>query len=201
MAERKGFSNDGGEVPADVPPALHIDDADRGTCSACGDSTYRPEGTTPSGRRLRIPKYCETCKTAKTPTKGTATRTRRRPAVDVEAGMTEFYTTLGLLVAMKDPQAGTMIVGERRMQQLVEGAADRDYSMADDAGKAWANVAASHPAWDKALRQFLATGVWAELANAHAPAVALVIRRRPRFLLRVRQWFARRWGRGNGNVS
>lgn len=197
MAEDSTFPDEATPPVEDIPPALQIAEADRGTCSSCGNPTYRPEGKTPTGRKPRIPKYCETCKTVKGPSKGTAGRTRKRSTVDIQAGMTELYTTLGLMVAVKDPELGTLIVGQRRLKKMLETPAE-DFSIAEDAGKAWGDVAAVHPNVEQTLQRMLATGVWAELANAHAPLAALAIQRKPRLLTRLRGWFGRRWGR-NGS--
>lgn len=172
----------------DVP--FLADSEDIGTCSDCGNPTYRPDGKSPTGRKLRVPKKCDACKTTKTTTSGVVRRTRKP---DIQDGVTELYTSLGMLAMMKDQQLGMLIIGQRRLEELaasMEGQSAPN-GIADDAGKAWANVAANNPAVAKALEKMLETGIWAELINAHVPLLGLVIARKPK-LGRLKTWALRR---------
>jgi hypothetical protein len=105
--------------------------------------------------------------------------------------MTELYTSLGLLIATRDPELGTMIVGPQRLKALID-ANSGEFSVATDAGKAWASVAANNPAVAGVLEKMLATGVWAELGNAHIPLVALAVQRKPTLITRVRAYISAR---------
>jgi len=190
---RLEFSDNSAATSTELPPGLDVDPEDTGTCASCGSPTYRPPGQSPTGRKLRIPKYCESCKPSKSAAKPGATRRRR--GVDIEGGMTELYTSVGLILATRDPELGTMIVGPQRMKTILE-AGTGEYSLAVDAGRAWANVAANNPAVANVLEKMLATGVWAELGNAHVPLVALAVQRKPKLLTRVRNYISdRRTGR------
>lgn len=172
----------------DVP--FLADNEDIGQCSDCGNPTYRPDGKSPTGRKLRVPKKCDACKGAKTASSGTVRRSRKP---DIQDGVTELYTSIGMLAMMKDQQLGMMIIGQRRLEELaasMEGQSAPS-GIADDAGKAWANVAANNPAVEKALSKMLETGIWAELINAHVPLLGLVIARKPK-LGRLKTWALRR---------
>lgn len=161
------------ELPDDLPPALVVDvaDPDVGQCKECGIPVRRPNGESPTGRKLRIPKFCDDCKAAPKAASGTVTRRRRSTNPDIAKGMTELYSTVGLLILPKDPQLGMMIVGEKRLQELMGQQDGPAPSIAEAAGNAWAHVAANNPMVADLLGPMLKTSVWAELMAAHLPVV------------------------------
>jgi len=170
------------DVPIDfdaLPPALEIDTSnpDVGSCKTCGTTVHRPPGMSPTGRKLRIPRYCDECK--KSPVQKEK-RTRRSSNPDIAAGMTDLYTMVGMFILPKDPQLGIAIVGEQRLAQILGQQDGPSQSIAEACGAAWAHVAASNPAVAEFIAPMLKTSVWAELATAHAPVVGHVLAKKPR---------------------
>lgn len=181
----------------ELPPALVVDtsDADIGQCQSCGLTVRRPAGKTPGGRQKRIPKYCDDCKNiAKTSGNSPSPRRRKSSNPDIQQGMTDIYTTIGMLIFPKDPDLGMAIIGEQRLAELMGKGTGPAPSVAEAAGAAWAHVAASNPAVAAIIEPMLKTSVWAELLNAHTPIVARVLAKLPKRKLRMK--FAR-WRKPN----
>lgn len=164
-----------------MPPvalAISTKDSNTGECASCGALTIRPAGTSPTGRKKRIPKFCDDCKQTKKP----ATTTRRKSAnMDIAETMTEMYTAVGLMILPKDPALGIAIVGQKRLLELEQAGQGEVQSIAEAAGNAWAHVAANNPMVAQFLTSMTKTTVWGELALAHAgliPHVAPKIAKR-----------------------
>ena len=157
-----------------LPPALDaipVND-NVGSCATCGRDVYRPDGQTTTGRKKRIPKYCNECKTDRKPTATVARRSGSK--VDIAAGMTGLYEAIGMAVFTKDPELGVMIIGVDRLNEIAGQTASAQ-SVAQAAGSAWAHVAANNPAVAAFLQPILNTSVWTDLAVAHAPVVGHVV--------------------------
>lgn len=167
---------------------------DIGECTTCGKPTHRPAGISPTGRKLRIPKYCSECKTTpvRKTSSGKAVR-RARSTVDIEEGMTGVYTTIGLLALAKDQELGVAIIGQKRLQEMMESGEEApDTSVATAAGKAWSQVAAANPKVNEALTKMLQTTVWSDVLAAHMPLVGLAVQRKPKSLGRLKARLMRR---------
>lgn len=171
-----------------------IGSEDIGACNTCGKTVHRPAGQSPTGRKLRIPKYCDDCKSTpvRKTTSGKAVR-RSRSSVDIEEGMAGIYTTIGLIALAKDQELGLTIIGQKRLTEMLSsGEENPDTSVATAAGRAWAQVAATNPKVHDTLTKMLATSVWSDVLAAHMPLVGLAVQRKPKSLGRVKAYFLRR---------
>lgn len=184
------------EIPTDdlIPDNEVIGSEDVGACTTCGTAVHRPAGTSPTGRKLRIPKYCADCKTTpvRKTSSGKAVR-RSRSTVDIEEGMTGIYTTIGLIALAKDQELGVTIIGQKRLAEMMQaGEENPDTSVASAAGRAWAGVAAANPKVHDTLTKMLATSVWTEILAAHMPLVGLAVQRKPNSLGKIKARIMRR---------
>lgn len=184
------------EVPLDgfeLPPALQTDgdNSNVGECKSCGVPVFRPVGQSPTGRKLRIPKYCDGCKKSK-PTQASPGRRRKSTNPDIEEGMTALYTSLGFLLLPVDQALGVSIIGEERLTSMLGQAQGPQPSVAEACGKAWAHVAASNPKVADVLGPLVKTTVWSELWMAHTPIAGHVIAKRPKIRIRFAQRFSQR---------
>lgn len=168
---------------------------DIGQCTTCGKPVHRPAGASPTGRKLRIPKYCSDCKTTpvRKTSSGKAVR-RSRSNVDIAEGVAGIYTSIGLVAFAKgDKELGLTIIGQKRLQEMMSSAEDDpDVSVATSAGEAWAKVAAANPKVNDFITKLLETSVWTDIATAHMPLGMLMIQRKPKSLGRIRAWVLRR---------
>jgi hypothetical protein len=110
------FAGSGSEVTPDQETAWNNDNQiasdDTGTCSSCGNLTFRPAGNTPTGRKKRIPKYCDDCgrgKTRTTPRQDSPsrqTRTLSKDLREIQDGLAQQLTLLGMLAGPVMPVTG-----------------------------------------------------------------------------------------------
>jgi hypothetical protein len=170
-----------------LPPALTVDvtNDDVGECATCGNPVYRPPGNSPTGRKKRIPKYCDEHKSV-AKSSGTVVRRRKSRDVDIAEGMTGLYTAFGLMVLPKDPELGAMIVGETKLLEIMNGPKGPAPGIAEVAGKAWADVAAQNPAIAAFLAPLLKTSLWSELIGAHIPIGVHVAQKMPKRSVKMR---------------
>lgn len=177
----------------DLPPALaaSVDDDDIGQCNNCGIPVRRPTGNSPTGRKKRIPKYCNDCKSAvKSGVNSAAPRRRKSSNPDIAEGITNFHVMIGMAIMTKDPELGLKFVGEERLKEMLGQAEGPVPSIADAAGAAWAHVATSNQAVADFLTPLVKTSVWTEVASAYSPAVGHVLMKKPRpkFLTKLSLW-------------
>lgn len=97
---------------------------------------------------------------------------------DLEEGTRELYESFGLIVYMRDPEAGALIIGNKRLAELAEAEATSD-GIAGAAAKAWAKVAQHNDAVESLLSKTLSTGDWSEVITAHLPILMLAVKRNP----------------------
>jgi len=104
--------------------------------------------------------------------------TPRPPArgsqVNIEEGMQELYVGIGMLIMLRDPELGIMIVGEERLRAMQEQGAEGLPPLADSAPKAWSDLAEQNRPVHDGLTKLLQGSAWAEVMNAHLPLFMLL---------------------------
>lgn len=174
------------EIPQDSVPDVSVNGTDKhGTCTECGAPTYR------QGTRGRFPSKCETHK--KTRSASRSSGVARTSNKNIAEGVTSMHDTIGLLVAMKDPELATLIIGPKRLEAMM-AEEQEDLSISVAAGKAWGKVAKNHDAVNKTLERMTTTSDWAEVFTAYLPLLMLTAQRQPKLPLftKLRVWRAAR---------
>jgi len=106
--------------------------------------------------------------------------------------MQELYVGLGMLIMLKDQELGLMIVGQKRLEEMMAQQGDGQMpALADTAPKAWADLAEQNRPVHDGLSKLLQTSAWAEVFNAHLPLFMLLFMRskgkfKMTFLKRIR---------------
>ncbi len=98
----------------------------------------------------------------------------RGSQVNIEEGMQELYVGLGMLIMLRDPELGMLIVGEERLKAMQEQGAQGFVPLADSAPKAWSDLAEQNRPVHDGLTKILQGSAWAEVMNAHMPLFMLV---------------------------
>jgi hypothetical protein len=173
------------EIPEDSVPDISPNSSDKhGTCTVCGAPTYR------AGTRGRFPGKCDLHKSTKSASRSGVARTSGK---NIAEGVTSMHDTIGLLVAMKDPELATLIIGPKRLEAMM-AEEQTDLSISVAAGKAWGKVAKNHDAVNKTLERMTTTSDWAEVFTAYLPLLMLTAQRQPKLPLftKLRVWRAAR---------
>jgi hypothetical protein len=125
----------------------------------------RPAGPPPGSRAAPPPRP-----TPRPPARG--------PQLNIEDGMRELYVGLGMLLMIRDPELGIMVVGEKRFMEMMQAQKDGEPTpLADTAPKAWSDLAEQNRTVHDALSKILTTSAWAEVMNAHLPLFLLLWQR------------------------
>lgn len=126
----------------------------------------------------------------------------RGPAINIEEGMTGLYETVGLLALMRgDQEAALVIIGEERLREIMSAEEVAAPGIAKEAGAAWSRLAQKNRSVHNTLTKLLEGSLFAEVLQAHAPLIALVIRRKPIKISALRKFrFFRRFNL-NGKAS